>query len=291
MIEQVNISGTSIEGMVAQELDRPVKSSRPFNSSHNAEIFLVDMEDGSRFVVKVAKDSGANLALEGWMLEYLKEKSALPLPEVFCSKDNLLIMSYLPDCGRIDDETQYHAADLLAALHNIKADKFGFERDTLIGPLRQPNPWEDDWLKFFGEHRLLYMAKEAFEEKRIDDVMLKRVERLVGKLNLYLDAPSEPCLLHGDVWDGNILALPGQVVGFIDPALYYGDPEIELAFTTLFGTFGQAFFESYQKHRPIAPGFFEERRDLYNIYPLLVHVRLYGDMYMDRLDSTLSSFV
>lgn len=291
MIEQVNTPRRSIEEIVAQELDRPVKSSRPFNTSHNAEIFLVDMEDGVRLVVKAAKGADKNLALEGWMLEYLKDKSELPLPEVFCSKDDLLIMSYLPDCGRIDDEAQYHAADLLAALHNIKADKFGFERDTLIGPLRQPNPWEEDWIKFFGEHRLLYMAKEAFNEKRIDETMLKRVERLVGKLHLYLDAPSEPRLLHGDLWDGNILALPGQVVGFIDPALYYGDPEIELAFTTLFGTFGQPFFESYQKHHTIVPGFFEERRDLYNIYPLLVHVRLYGDMYKDRLDLTLSSFV
>ncbi len=78
--------------------------------------------------------------------------------------------------------------------------------------------------------------------------------------------------------------------GFVDPAIYYAHPEIELAFTTLFGTFERPFFDRYHELRPIAPGFFEERRDIYNLYPLLVHVRLFGGSYVSSVERTLRQF-
>jgi len=102
--------------------------------------------------------------------------------------------------------------------------------------------------------------------------------------------PVRPSLIHGDMWGGNVLAANGMITGFIDPALYFADPEIELAFTTLFSTFGDTFFSRYNEHRPLAPGFFEERRDLYNLYPLLVHVRLFGGSYVDSVDGILRKF-
>ena len=92
------------------------------------------------------------------------------------------------------------------------------------------------------------------------------------------------------MWTGNILCRGDRIAGFVDPAVYYGDAEIELAFSTLFGTFGQPFFRRYQELRPLEPGFFEQRRDLYNLYPLLVHVRLFGGSYVDSVDRTLSRF-
>jgi fructosamine-3-kinase len=80
------------------------------------------------------------------------------------------------------------------------------------------------------------------------------------------------------------------VAAFIDPACYWADAEVELAFTTLFGTFGEVFFRRYREHRPMEPGFFEARRDLYNLYPLLVHVRLFGGAYLASVQRTLAHF-
>jgi fructosamine-3-kinase len=92
------------------------------------------------------------------------------------------------------------------------------------------------------------------------------------------------------MWGGNVLAQKGQITGFVDPAIYYADAEIELAFSTLFSTFGDDFFSRYQEHRPLAPGFFEERRDIYNLYPLLVHVCLFGGSYVNSVDAILKRF-
>jgi fructosamine-3-kinase len=117
--------------------------------------------------------------------------------------------------------------------------------------------------------------------------MLARVEALAARLDDYLEEPAHPSLLHGDLWTGNVLAHEDRVSGLIDPAIYWGHPEIELAFSTLFGTFNEIFFNRYHELRPIRPGFFEERRDLYNLYPLLVHVRLFGAGYLGGVERIL----
>ena len=109
-------------------------------------------------------------------------------------------------------------------------------------------------------------------------------------LDRWLVEPARPSLIHGDMWGGNVLARGGRIAGFVDPAIYYADPEIELAFSTLFSTFSDAFFERYGALRPLRPGFFEQRRDLYNLYPLLVHSRLFGGPYPDAVARTLDRF-
>lgn len=191
----------------------------------------------------------------------------------------------------LDRTAQHHAADLLAALHGIEAPRYGFACDTLIGPLSQPNPESDDWIAFFRDHRLLHMARAALAEGRLGQGMMSRIERLAGRLPDLIGQPAAPALIHGDVWGGNVLVRNGQVAAFIDPAIYHADPEIELAFSTLLGTFGAEFFARYQEHRPLRPGFFEVRRDLYNLYPLLVHVRLFGDSYLSQIDGIVRRMV
>ena len=119
---------------------------------------------------------------------------------------------------------------------------------------------------------------------------MKRLEAFCGKLERHLDEPAAPSLIHGDLWGGNILVKAGRIAAFVDPAIHYADAEVELAFTTLFGTFGQAFFDRYREHRPIAPGFFEARRDIYNLYPLLVHTTLFGGHYAASVDGILRRY-
>ena len=250
------------------------------------DVRLIELADGRKWVAKLAP-TRAGLTIEGFMLSYLTEKSSLPLPEVFICDDNLLVMACLPAGGPMCQKTETHAADLIATLHEITNDTFGFKRDTVIGGLHQPNPPTTSWLDFFREARLTYMATQAHRVGRLPTSLRRRLDNLAARLDKWIDNSSAPALLHGDLWGGNILTANGRVSGFIDPAIYYGDPEIELAFTTLFHTFSSYFFDRYREHRDLAPDFFEIRRDLYNLYPLLVHVRLFGGSYVRDVHWTL----
>jgi len=264
---------------IAAAAGRPVTALKPLAGGCIAEVYRAEFAVGTPLVAKVGR-AGDGLDLEGWMLERLAAHD-LPVPAVSHAADDLLLMSWIDSGGRLDTAAQEHAADLLAALHGVTGPHFGLERDTLIGPLPQPNPPSARWLPFFAEHRLLYMAGLAHDAGRLPAATVGRIEALAGRLERWLDEPARPALIHGDVWDGNVLVAPGggRIAGFIDPAIYFADPEIELAFASLFNTLGERFFRRYQEHRPLAPGFFEVRRDLYNLYPLLVHTRLFGGSY------------
>ena len=267
-----------------------VTGARPLSGGCISDVFGIELGDGSQRVAKLG-DEESGLELEGFMLRYLAEHGAgLPVPEVLHADDGLLLMERLPIGGQIDGHAERHAADLVAALHDVSGPYFGFECDTVIGGLHLPNPPGISWLEFFCDHRLLDMGARAVSSGRMPTSVMNRLERLAGRLSEWIDEPREPSLIHGDMWGGNVLCADGRITGFIDPAIYFADAEIELAFTTLFSTFGDDFFTRYNEHRPLKPGFFEARRDLYNLYPLLVHVRLFGGSYVNSVETTLRRF-
>ena len=253
------------------------------------EVFRVVLADGGNLVAKTAPPDGT-LDIEGYMLGYLARCGAVPVPAVIHAAPDLLLIDYIEHSGGIGDAAQEHAADLLAALHGITADAYGHERDTLIGPLHQPNPWTQSWVEFLRDQRLLHMGRRALDAGRLPARTFGRLERFCATLERHIEEPAHPSLIHGDMWGGNVLCRDGRIAGFIDPAIYHADAEIELAFATLFGTFGDAFFDRYNEHRPLRPGFFETRRDIYNLYPLLVHTTLFGGHYAGSVEGILKRF-
>ncbi|HEY7611075.1 MAG TPA: fructosamine kinase family protein [Alphaproteobacteria bacterium] len=254
-----------------------------------APVYRCDLPGGERFVAKQPSPD-RTLECEAWMLRYLRANTALPVPAVLAAEPGLLLLEYIDSGDALDARSEAHAAELLAALHAIKGPHFGFERDTLIGPLDQPNPPAPRWREFFRDHRLLHRARAAHAADRLPARLLSRIETLAGRLERWIEEPPHPSLIHGDCWTGNVLVKSGRVTGFIDPALYWAHSEIELAFGTLFGTFGDAFFRRYAALAHLAPGFFEARRDLYNLYPLLVHVELFGGGYVNSVARIVEKF-
>jgi len=276
-------------------LRRSPTAARPLPGGCIGEVMKLEFADGGApAVAKLARRGG--LELEGYMLEVLRDRSDLPVPDVLYSDDTLLLMGFIDGQGSLTAAAQRDAAGHVARLHAVRGDAFGLERDTLIGPLHQPNPRSDRWLDFFRDQRLRYMADVALARGGLNSEQRGRVETFAGKLASYLEEPAHPALLHGDMWGGNVLARtdPGgdRIAGFIDPAVYYGHPEIELAFSTLFGTFGRPFFERYAELAPFEPaGFFEARRDIYNLYPLLVHAAVFGPGWGDQAMRTIARFL
>lgn len=278
---------TAVQAEIESHLKQKIVSVSPLSAANNAQIYRIIMADGS---VCVAKLAAHGLDVEAYMLGYLKEKSKLPVPTVYYSNAHVIIMEFIGSHHSLDDACQRNAADVLVELHKIHADSYGLERDTLIGFLRQPNTQSKNWVDFFAEHRLLYMAGEALKENKIDKSFMKRAEKLAGKLSGYIKDPNPPSLIHGDIWTGNILAGHGKVAAFLDPAIYYADCEMELAFIRLLNTFSGSFFTRYNELSPIKPGFFEERADIYSLYLLLVHARLFGTSYARKAQKILDKF-
>jgi fructosamine-3-kinase len=261
--------------------------TRPMGGGCIGEVYRAELSEGTYVVAKVDRAGDSHLEREAYMLRYLREKSELPVPEVYHSSGALLLMEFVAGGGE-PAEAQAHAAELLAALHGVSDAAYGHERDTLLGNLSQPNPWTESWVEFFRDQRLLYLAEVASEAGRLPANLQNRVEGLAGRVGDILEDPECPVLIHGDVWSGNVLAEGDRITAFIDPAIYYADPEIELAYISLFGTFGEPFFRRYAEVRPIRPGFFEERCHLYSLYPLLVHVYFFGGHYVGSVEGTLS---
>jgi fructosamine-3-kinase len=274
-------------------LGREVVALRPLGSGATGSVVLAELRDGSSVVVKTSSSAaGEGLAVEARSLRLLAERSALPVPRVIHVERDLLVMEYVAGRSSFDERAERHAAELLADLHCVRSaeGRFGLEFDALIGPLHQPNGWSASWVEFWRDRRVMHMAVHAAREGRLGPALEERLELLGKRLGEVIpDAPAAS-LLHGDVWSGNVLAEAGRVVAFLDPAPYYGPGEAELAFVTMFSTFGRGFFARYAE---VAGGidaeFWSVRRHVYMIYPLLVHVRLFGGGYVDELSSVLDT--
>lgn len=247
------------------------------------------LEDGRQAAVKANWNTPSDeFHLEAKMLRDLS-KAGWPVPKVIQVDDHMLMMAWLDtDGAALEKNGEYETGTLLARLHQTTAEDCGLDYETRIGALKQPNPHSKKWLPFFRDHRLLHMATLANSEGKLPDILHHRLTAFANDLGNWLPEPEAPALLHGDLWGGNVLSNGGRLTGFIDPAIYYGHPEIELAFTQMFSTFGNSFFDGYQSVTPLEPAFFSERIEIYNLYPTLAHVRLFGSSYLPPIERCLS---
>ena len=176
----------------------------------------------------------------------------------------------------------------LATLHQNTSETFGLDHDNYIGSLRQTNMPSQTWLDFFVEQRLRKQLQMAFDSRKIENGLIKKFESLFARLDSLLSKEG-PSLLHGDLWGGNIMTDDVGDPVLIDPAVYYGHREADLAMTQLFGGFDISFLKSYDDAFPLSPGF-KDRFDIFNLYPLLVHVNLFGAGYLRQVTSIVDKF-
>lgn len=166
--------------------------------------------------------------------------------------------------------------------------KYGFSKDNFIGASPQKNRPMEKWVDFYRECRLLPQIKMA--GSRLDSRMRKKLAFLLDHLDSYLREPEFPSLLHGDLWSGNVLCGPEGKAWILDPAVYIGDFETDLAMTQLFGSFPSVFYSAYHEVNPIDKGY-EERKDLYHLYHLLNHLNLFGGMYLGSVANIVNRYV
>ncbi len=277
---ELDIILSEVEDLLDTDIDRYT----PLKGGMIGEVVRIDLEDDRTMALKMG-DTPFNI--EARMLRFLKNNSALPVPEIYHHSEDLILMEYVEGHNLEEENVEREAAEYLSELHSVQGDKFGFDFDTLTGPVVQPNDYMESWIEFFKDKRLLYMNEKCFGSDSISRTIYDRIDELSEHLSEILREPDHPSLIHGDVWKTNIIVRDGKIKAFLDPAIYYAHPEIELAYISFAGTFGNEFYEIYDELYGIDEGFFEKRSDVYNLYPLLVHAYLFGEDYPQLIDNKL----
>lgn len=209
-------------------------------------------------------------------LQLLKKCESLIVPEVFgtgkVDDSAFLVLEFL-EPGFEDITYWEKLGEGLAQLHRIKSEACGLDHNNYIGRLKQKNDQTRSWLQFFSENRLNVQLGLAIYNKEVENDFVRDFKRFLTKLPQIMP-DSEASLVHGDLWSGNAMSsLNGPAI--FDPAAYFGAREMDLAMTQLFGGFNQRFYEAYDANYPL-PDDFDSLVEIYNLYPLMVHVNLFG---------------
>lgn len=242
-----------------------------------SELRRLVFEGGGTAVLKTGRTAPAEAA----MLVALAEAGA-PVPAVLATGADFLLMS---DLGRDDglSEAWPDLARVLRQLYAVRGPDYGWPQDHAFGPVPILNAPSDDWPRFWADRRLRPFLPHLPAD------LARRIEALADRLPQWLPTRPPAALLHGDLWTGNVMAQGRRVAGLIDPACYWGHAEVDLAMLCLFATPPPAFWSALHADHPPEPGI-ETRRPLYQLWPALVHLRLFGAGYRGLVERCLSPF-
>ncbi|HAI10065.1 MAG TPA: hypothetical protein DCM28_00040 [Phycisphaerales bacterium] len=198
----------------------------------------------------------------------------------------LLILEHIPT-GSQGMDFQTTLGKQLATLHRkTTQQQYGWQGDNLLGATPQSNRWSDDWVDFVRRHRLGYQFKLARRNGHVDSQFMDTAQRLLDRLDTLLDCDEPACLLHGDLWAGNVMCDDAGNPVLVDPGVYYGQREADLAMTHLFGGFTPEFYQAYHDTWPLPDGTMQRQR-VYMLYHLLNHLNLFGRGYFGQCNSLM----
>ncbi|MGC3948306.1 MAG: fructosamine kinase family protein [Chryseolinea sp.] len=225
-------------------------------------------------------------------LQLLRTTRAIHVPEVIATghagKYQYLMLENVEAENRRSDYWKV-LGHQLAKLHRTHQSQYGLDHNNYIGSLPQSNEPLSSWREFFVSRRLRPLLEIAIQKKMAPSTWRDNFELLFKRFDSLL--PEEAAsLVHGDLWQGNVIVNSLGAPCLIDPAVYYGHREVDLAMTKLFGDFDRSFYDAYHEEYPLLPGY-RERFEIYNLYPLLVHLLLFGATYVGPIQSELDKLV
>ena len=284
-----------IESVMHQNLGdkNSIIAAKPVSGGSINKVYRLQTAAG-HFILKLndAKRFPDMFALEVEGLAAIRQTKTIAVPNVtgtgIAGNQSFLLLENI-ETGPKTKAAMQKSGFQLAEMHQNPAVDFGFENDNYMGSLPQSNRKHSSWKSFFIEERLKPMVRMAFDASFIDLNLVSDFESLYQNLSGFFDE-EKPSLIHGDLWSGNYLISSEGKPYLIDPAVSYGFREFDLAMTHLFGGFSADFYQAYQESFPLQNDW-QERIDLWNLYPLLLHLNLFGTGYLAQVKSALRKYV
>ncbi|MFN2458418.1 MAG: fructosamine kinase family protein [Chitinophagaceae bacterium] len=224
-------------------------------------------------------------------LQLLANQKVIKVPDLIgaaaMETHQVLILEWI-DKGIPNNNFWKTFGERLALLHAVSNNAFGLNENNYMGSVPQSNKWTPFWTDFFKEQRLEPLVKQCYNKKLLKKIHLQQFEKIYQQLPDIFNEET-PSLLHGDLWAGNFMCNENSEPVLIDPAVYYGHHSVDLAMTTLFGGFDKVFYDAYNYHSPF-PENHSEQWAACNLYPLLIHLLLFGSSYLPQIQQTLNEF-
>ena len=274
-----------------------VTGKTPVSGGDINRAYTLLLSDGSILFMKAnRRENGDFFRAEAEGLEAMKRTGAVNVPDVIGGgedrNESFLLLEHVAE-GRRTRGSSEKLGRGLAEMHMYdtssftESGKYGFRHDNYIGAGFQCNTPGNKWSEFFINRRLRPQFEKAASYWDAD--FRKCIERFLDKAERYLEEPDRPSLLHGDLWAGNYMIDTDGEPWLIDPAVYVGHREADLAMTELFGGFDRSFYDAYRESAGIDP-YYSDRRDIYNLYHLLNHLNLFGGSYLYSVKSVVSRY-
>ena len=280
---------------------KQITETQMIGGNASSQIFTLSNDKQQKLVAKISATNNDDVyAKEAHGLSLLDDTNCIRIPEVFHVSDKCLLMEYIASKQQTATYWTTLAAQM-AELHgsNIQnqttqeepvatQSQFGLEHNNYCGDNTQVNGWFDDGHSFFSDQRLLYQARKAFDNGYLESPWIIHIESICERLT-ELVPTQPPSLLHGDFWSGNVLVDDEGLPALIDPAVYYGWREADVAMSLMFGGFPHEFYLAYDEAWPMESNW-RNRVPLYNLSHLLNHLNIFGVSYLEQVQKTIGRY-
>ncbi|WP_156289173.1 fructosamine kinase family protein [Oceanobacillus salinisoli] len=256
------------------------------------EAYFIQTENHEFFVKRNIEADIAFFDFEAQGLKKIKSTNTIEVPDVYgVYEESGIPMLWLEWIKRTKyKKTEDLLGEQLASLHLCEGSGYGFEENGFIGKLKQKNNVLDDWITYYRDYRLYNQLEQGGLQGTIYGKRERRLFAVMDKLDQWIPNNPKQSILHGDLWGGNWLTGPNGVPYLIDPSILYGDHEMEIAFTELFGGFSNQFYGAYNSVFRLSDEY-TDRKELYQLYYLLVHLNMFGEAYGSAVDRILIRYV
>lgn len=283
-----------IKNKITEHFNQDIIDIKNLSGGCISNAYKIQLSDKKHIFVKINENESDDMFIkEAHGLEELDKADVIKVPKVYLVEKGFIVLEFLKGEKRKKDFFEEFGKQF-AKLHQFHSEKFGFYEDNYIGSNPQKNiasqTEETNWIDFYFNKRIMFQYKLSERNGYITNELKNGIKKLENKIEEILSGSLEkPSLLHGDLWGGNFMEDENGSPALIDPAVYYGHREADLAMTKLFGGFSSEFYKSYNSTFPLPEGF-NYRENIYKLYHVMNHLNLFGQGYYSQVMSLINYY-